>query len=129
MIDKLDQCIKNLVEKCQYTEAEKLVCRTELLFHVTKHFEVKKWVQSKKRQEDMMYTALRQYAKKHEMMVKDFNHHKSNGGTAQLMTINAIESFKHCKKGSRNGTQTEQAVPTEVELTNVALIKCVVNVT
>ena len=41
-IDKLDQRTKNLVEKCPYTEAEKLVCRTELLFHVTKHFEVKK---------------------------------------------------------------------------------------
>ena len=48
-IDKIDQCIKNLVEKCQYTETEKLVFRTELLFHVTKHFEVKKWVWSKKR--------------------------------------------------------------------------------
>ena len=30
LIDKLDQCIKNLVKKCQYTEAEKLVRRTEL---------------------------------------------------------------------------------------------------
>ena len=48
-IDKLDQCIKNLVKKCQYIEAERLVHRTELLFHVTKHFEVRKWVQSKKR--------------------------------------------------------------------------------
>ena len=48
-IDKLDQHIKNLVKKCQYTEAEKLVHRTELLFHATKHFKVKKWVQSKKR--------------------------------------------------------------------------------
>ena len=47
LIDKLDQHVKNLVKKCQYMEAEKLVCRTELLFHVTKHFEVKKWVQSK----------------------------------------------------------------------------------
>ena len=101
-IDKLNQCIKNLVKKCQYTETEKLVCRTELLFHVTKHFEVKKWVRSKKRREDVMYTALLQYAKEHEMTVKDFNHHKSNGGTAQLMMINAIESFKHSKKGSRN---------------------------
>ena len=37
--DKLDQCIKNIVERCQYsTEAEKLVHRTELLFHATKHF-------------------------------------------------------------------------------------------
>ena len=41
-IDKQDQHIKNLVKKCQYMEAEKLVCRTELLFHATKHFEVKK---------------------------------------------------------------------------------------
>ena len=48
-IDKLDQCIKNLVEKCQYTEAEKLIRRTKLLFHATKNFEVKKWVRSKKR--------------------------------------------------------------------------------
>ena len=103
-IDKLDQCIKNLVEKCQYTEAEKLVHRTELLFHATKHFEVKKWVWSKTRREDVMYTALLQYAKEHEMMVKDLNCHKSNGGIAQLTTINAIKSFKHGKKGSRNGS-------------------------
>ena len=46
-IDKLDQHIKNLVKKCQYMEAEKLVHRTELLFHATKHFEVKKWVRLK----------------------------------------------------------------------------------
>ena len=43
-IDKLDQRIKDLVEKCQYMEAEKLVHRTKLLFHATKHFKVKKWV-------------------------------------------------------------------------------------
>ena len=35
--------------------------------------------------------------------VKDFNCHKSNGGTAQPTTINAIESFKCGKKSSRNG--------------------------
>ena len=49
LIDKLDQRIKNLVKKCQYMEAEKVICRTKLLFHVTKYFEVKKWVQSKKK--------------------------------------------------------------------------------
>ena len=102
-IDKLDQHIKNLVEKCQYTEAEKLVCRTKLLFHATKHFEVKTWVRLGKWQEDVTYTALLQYAKEHEMTVKDFNRHKSNGGTAQPTTIDAIESFKRGKKGSRNG--------------------------
>ena len=82
----------------------KLVHRTELLFHVTKYFEVKKWVRSKKRQEDVTFTALLQYTKEHEMTVKDFNRHKSSGGFAQLMTINAIEIFKCSKKGSRNGS-------------------------
>ena len=81
-----------------------VACRTKLLFHVTKHFEVKKWVHSKKRREDVTYTALLQYAKEHEMTVKDFNRHKSNGGTAQPTMINAIESFKRGKKGSRNGS-------------------------
>ena len=85
-------------------EAEKLVCRTELLFHVTKHFEVKKWIRSKKRQEEVTYATLLQYAKEHEMTVKDFNHHKSNGGITQLTTINAIETFKRGKKVGRNGS-------------------------
>ena len=39
--------------------------------------------------------------------MKDFNCHKSNGGTAQLMTIDAIESFKCGKKGSRNHRSNE----------------------
>ena len=51
-----------------------------------------------------MYAALLQYTKEHEMMVKDFNCHKSGRGIAQLTTINAIESFKYGKKGSRNGS-------------------------
>ena len=127
-IDKLDQHIKNLVEKCQYTEAEKLVHRTELLFHATKHFEVKKWVRSQKWREDVTYTALLQYAKQHEMMVKDFNRHKSNGGMAQLMMIDAIESFKCGKKVSRNGCSNEASSShLEVALTNIAPIKRVVN--
>ena len=54
-----------------------------------------------------MYTALLQYAKEHEMTVKDFNRHKSNGATAQPTTIDAIESFKRGKKGSRNGHSNE----------------------
>ena len=45
--DQLDQCIKILVERCSYMSAEeKTQCQLELLFHVTKHFEVKKWVRS-----------------------------------------------------------------------------------
>ena len=100
--DQLDQRIKNLVKRCQYMTDEKLLHRTELLFFVTKHFEVKKWVGSKKKREDVTYQALLQYAKEHEMMVKDFNHHKSNGGIVQPTTVDAIKTFKHGKKGTRN---------------------------
>ena len=52
--DQLDQHIKQLVEKCQYkTKNEKEVCQTELLFHATKHFKVKKWVRQQKECKDM----------------------------------------------------------------------------
>ena len=101
--DQLDQRIKNLIERCQYSTEEKLVRRTELLFHATKHFEVKKWVRSKKRREDITYQALLQYAKEHEMTVKDFKHHKSNGGVAQPMTVDAIKTFK---QNGKKGTKT-----------------------
>ena len=74
--NQLDQCIKDLVERCQYqTEADKMVCRTELLFHATKHFEVKKWVRSKKKREDVTYQALLQHTKEHEMTVKAILQH------------------------------------------------------
>ena len=69
--DQLDQHTKDLVERCQYQmEAEKMVHRTELLFHATKHFEVKKWVRLKNKREDVMYQALLQHAKEHEMTVR-----------------------------------------------------------
>ena len=100
--DQLDQCIKNLVKICQYsTEAEKLVCRTELLFHATKHFEVKKWVRLKKRREDVTYKALFQHTKEHEMTVKDFNRHKSNGGTTIALTVDEIRTFKYRERQHR----------------------------
>ena len=101
---QLDQCIKNLVERCQYdTPQERSVCQTELLFHATKHFKVKKWVRSKKKLADITHKTLLQYAKEHEMMVKDFNQHKSNGGVATAATINEIKTFKF-RKG--NGYKT-----------------------
>ena len=74
-----------------------MACRTELLFHATKHFEVKKCVRSKKKREDIMYQALLQHAKEHEMTVKDFNRHKSNGGIATATTIDEIKTFKFRK--------------------------------
>ena len=76
---------------------------------MTKHFEVKKWVRLKKRWEDVTYSALLQYAKEYEMTVKDFNHHKSNGGIAQPMTIDVIKTFKCGKKGNRNSSSNRMS--------------------
>ena len=45
--------------------------------------------------EDVTYQALLQYAKEHEMTVKDFNRHKLNGGIAQPTTVDVIKTFKH----------------------------------
>ena len=101
--NQLDQRIKNLIERCQYSTKEKLVHRTELLFHTTKHFEVKKWAQSKKWWKDVTYQVLLQYAKEHKMTVKDFNRHESNRGITQPMTVDAIKMFK-CS--SKKGTKT-----------------------
>ena len=60
----------------------------------------------------MTYQALLQYAKEHEMTVKDFNRHKSNGGITQPTTVHAIKSFKHGKKGIKpSGSQRTSRVP------------------
>ena len=96
---QLDQRIKILVERCGYmSENEKKQCWLELLFHATKHFEVKKWVRSQTAQgETVTFDKLLQHAKQHEATIKDFHQHKSNGGVAMATTINEIRTFKHRK--------------------------------
>ena len=58
------------------------------------------------------------------MMVKDFNRHKSNGGIAQPMTINVIETCSNIRKVVEMAARMKQAVRIEV-----AQIKLVINVT
>ena len=72
--DQLDQCIKILVKRCGYmSPEEKTQCQLELLFHVTKHFEVKKWVRLQTAlKETVTFDKLLQHAKQHEATVKDF---------------------------------------------------------
>ena len=61
----------------------------------------------------MAYQALLQYAKEHEMTVKDFNHHKSNGGITQPTTVNVIKTFKCSKKGNKpNGSHRSSGLST-----------------
>ena len=59
-----------------------------------------------KRREDITYESLLQHAKEHEMTVKDFNRHKSNGGTAIATSVDEIRTFKQ-KKG--NGYRAKAA--------------------
>ena len=72
--DQLNQHIKILVERCGYPSAEeKMQCQLELLFHATKHFEVKKWVRSQTAlKETVTFDKLLQHAKQHEATIKDF---------------------------------------------------------
>ena len=52
---------------------EKMQCQLELLFHATKHFEVKKWVRSQTAlNETVTFDKLLQHAKQHKATVKDF---------------------------------------------------------
>ena len=60
------------------------------------------------------------------MMVKDFNHHKSNGGITQQMTIDTIKTFKCSKKGTRS-YQKQQLSQRVVQVPKTA--KCVVSAT
>ena len=53
-----------------------------------------------------MYKSLLQHAKEHEMTVKDFNRHKSNGETEIAKTVHEIRTFKY-KKG--NGYRAENS--------------------
>ena len=102
--DQLDHHIKILVEKCSYTtEDEKKQHQLELLFHATKHFEVKKWVRSQAAQmETVTFDKLLQHAKQNEATIKDFHQHKSNRGVAMATTIDEIRTFKH-RKGQGQG--------------------------
>ena len=100
--DQLDQCIKILVEKCGYASTEeKTRCRLELLFHVMKHLEVRKWVRSQTAlKETVTFNKLLQHAKQQEATIKDFHRHKSNRGVATSTTIKKIRTFTRKGQGS-----------------------------
>ena len=107
--DQLNQCIKILVERCGYASTEeKMRCQLELLFHVMKHFKVKKWVRSLTTlKETVTFDKLLQHAKQHEATIKDFQWHKSNGGVVMSTTINEIRTFKRKGQGSQARTRSK----------------------
>ena len=82
-------------------------CQLELLFHATKHFEVKKWVRSQTAlKETVTFKKLLQHAKQHEATIKDFHRHKSNRGVTMSTTINEIRTFTRKGQGSRARAHT-----------------------
>ena len=107
--DQLDQCIKVIVKNCGYmVDEEKKKCQLELLFHVTKHFEVKKWVRMQTAQnETVTFDKLLLHTQTAQATIKDFNQHKSNGGVATATTIDEIRTFKH-RQGLCEGAKGSQ---------------------
>ena len=108
--DQLNQCIKILVERCHYTSAkERTQCRLELLFHVMKHFKVKKWVRLQTALNRNSHLSTSYYSMQSNMKatVKDFQQHKSNRGVAMSTTINEIRTFKRKGQGSRARTRSK----------------------
>ena len=72
-----------------------------------KHFEVKKWVRSQTAlKETVTFNKLLQHAKQHEVTIKDFHRHKSNGGVTTSTTINEIRTFTRKGQGSRARART-----------------------
>ena len=80
------------------TQKKRRHITSKLLFHATKHFEVRKWVRSQTANKEIVtFNKLLQYAKEHEATVRDFKCHKSNGGVAMATTTDEIRTFKFWK--------------------------------
>ena len=73
--NQLDQYIKVIFKNCGYmSDKEKKKCQMELLFHVTKHFKVKRWVRTQTAQNETVTSdKLLMHAKQHKATIKDFN--------------------------------------------------------
>ena len=131
--NQLDQHIKILFERCGYTsENEKKQHQLELLFHATKHFEVKKWVRSQTALNETVtfFDKLPQYAKQHKATIKDLQQHKSNRRVTTATTINEIRTFKHRKgqgqraKGKICGKCGTSHLPRECPVWGMKCHKC-----
>ena len=79
---ELDLSIRTLVTKCQFLEAERDRRRVDLLFHATKHYEVKKAIQDAKG-DDLTFDKLIETAKKIERSKVESANYKGHFSRSQ----------------------------------------------
>ena len=76
---ELDVRIQTLARKCKFRQDEVENRKIDLLFHATRHFEVKKY--TKERQHgDVTYNQLLEQAKLHERVIDEYRAHKQMDG-------------------------------------------------
>ena len=103
---ELDVRIQTLVRKCKFPPGEVENRKLELLYHATRHFEVKKYAKEKDRG-DITYSTLLEQAKIHERVIQEYRDHKANSGEPVYTEtkVNALQ--KHRGNGS-GGFQDHQ---------------------
>ena len=72
---ELDIYIKDLIRRCQFPQEEQESHKIDLLYHVTAHFEVRKFVDNAK-QEELKYDHMIEVAKAHERTCQEYQIHK-----------------------------------------------------
>ena len=75
MMAELDIYIKDLIRRCQFNRTEVEARKTDLLYHATVHFEVKKFVHNAK-PEELTYNKMIEVAKAHERTCYKYQQHK-----------------------------------------------------
>ena len=76
---ELDVRIQTLVRKCNFPQDQIESRKLELLYHASRHFEVKKYCKEKDRK-DITYNIILEQAKLHERVIDEYRAHKENAG-------------------------------------------------
>ena len=76
---ELDVRIQTIVRKCKFPDSDQDKRKMELLFHATRHFEVKKYAKERN-MTAVKYKDLLEEAKLHERLIDEYQTHKTNKG-------------------------------------------------
>ena len=76
---ELDVRIQTMVRKCKFPPDQEDQRKLELLFHATRHFEVKKFAKERTR-DTITYKDLLEQAKLHERIISEYRHHTGHDG-------------------------------------------------
>ena len=104
---RMNQYIRNLCTKCQFHKDNKDIRQLELLYHISKHFEVKKFISEYKEQENLTYDIALEKAKAHEDMINEYLNNSMKGYKDPLRgsSISAVQKSSFQKPCSRCRTQ------------------------